>query len=40
MCNTVLYREKLEYLNGTDYLGIGTLEQSRITADLTAVVIF
>ena len=30
----VLYRGNVEYLNRIDYLGIGTLEQRRITADL------
>ncbi len=30
----VLYRENLEYLNRSEYLGIGTLGQRRIKADL------
>ncbi len=30
----VLYRENLEYLNRSEYLGVGTLEQRRIKADL------
>ncbi len=30
----VLYRENLDYLNRIEYLGVGTLEQRRIKADL------
>ena len=33
-----LYRENLEYLKRIDYLGIGTLEQRRIRADLVLYV--
>ncbi len=30
----VLYRENLEYLNRSEYLGVSTLEQRRMKADL------